>query len=675
MTYRIARGECRDLDRGRHLEWLLANGMGGFAMGTVSGINTRRYHGLLVAATRPPAERILALAGLEAGIQRDNETVWISANEYPGVIHPEGYRHIESFEVDGEAVWQYAVGRDRLERATRIGQGVNQVAVSFRNRGKTTIRLVLRPLVAVRDYHGNSTFSGSFPDQTQFLDDATAIEHAGTVVLLGHCGADRTAVQGWYYRFHHAREADRGLDPSDDLFCPCELAYVLKPGDEAQIVTSASLAESEGSPASGLLAAQRDPAKDRGGLETIEDEAAQASRLSALGSTTGDSERRVSLSQDSPAGSDPVAESLIQAASKFLVAASGRTSIIAGYPWFTDWGRDTMIALPGVCLCTGRIETAREILRSYARHVKDGLIPNRFPEEGGADYNTADATLWFGYAIQQTLDAEWDEPFAVEMLALLEGIVDHHLEGTHFGIMADPEDGLLTQGVPGLQLTWMDAKIGSWVVTPRHGKAVEINGLWINFLRSAEWIAGRLGQNASGYRMLAEKAEASFDAAFWDPAVGWYRDIAHPQDSALRPNQVIAMGLLFGPATGDHATLALDAVEKHLLTPYGLRTLGPDEPGYRGRFEGPLSELDSAYHQGTVWPWLLGPYVDAVLRVTGDWERARKALARAPEMLSERGLGGIAEVYDGDSPHRPNGCPWQAWSVSEILRAWLKTAH
>lgn len=633
MTYQIEGEACRNLALGRHLEWLLTNGLGGFAMGSVSGINTRRYHGLLVAAIRPPAERVLILAGIEAGIYKGDETNWISANEYSGVIHPEGHRFIEGFEVDGQAIWRIAVGEARIEKSIQMDLGCNQTTICYKNTGESAIHLVLRPLVAIRDYHGNFAFDARFPEKCEFEEGTTGIQHEVTRVCLGHTGATRSPVQGWYYRFNHVREDERGLDPGDDLYCPCELGYVLKPGECAEVTASATLA--------GELGGGQPEGPTHRGLETPVQVA-----------------------------DDEVERKLIQAASKFLVTASGRTSIIAGYPWFTDWGRDTMISLPGICLCTGKVGTAREILRSYTRHVKDGLIPNRFLEDGGADYNTADATLWFGYAIQQTLEREWDGAFALEMLALIERIVDHHLEGTHFGIMVDPDDGLLTQGVPGLQLTWMDAKIGSWVVTPRHGKAIEINGLWVNLLRSAEWIASRLDQNPDGYRQLAEKAEASFDAAFWDEDRGWYRDIAHPADSSLRPNQVIAMSLPFGPAKGEHAVRALAAVEERLLTPCGLRTLSPDEPGYRGRFEGPLPELDSAYHQGTVWPWLLGPYVDAVLRVTDDRERARKALDRVPEMLEERGLGGIAEVYDGDAPHRPNGCPWQAWSVSEILRAW-----
>jgi predicted glycogen debranching enzyme len=372
---------------------------------------------------------------------------------------------------------------------------------------------------------------------------------------------------------------------------------------------------------------------------------------------------------------------LQSAASAFFVKTEERSSIIAGYPWFTDWGRDTMISIPGLCLHTGRVEEARKILADYASQCEKGLIPNRFVESGQhPDTNTVDATLWFANAIYKTLMAEWDEGFAWRMMATLESVYDWHVNGTLFGIVVDQSDGLLTQGEPGVQLTWMDAKVGDWVVTPRHGKPVEINGLWINALRIMEWLSGKLKAIKADdlrhepdiYRVAAEKAESNFDRKFWHEVRGHYLDTVDPDDASLRPNQVIAMALPFSPVNPEHAKKALGVVARELVTPCGLRTLGPNEPGYRGRYKGSLPELDAAYHQGTAWPWLLGSYATALVRYLDDRKEAKKVLRQVKQMLGEYGLGGVAEVYDGDEPQEPGGCPYQAWSVAEILRAWIE---
>jgi predicted glycogen debranching enzyme len=334
-----------------------------------------------------------------------------------------------------------------------------------------------------------------------------------------------------------------------------------------------------------------------------------------------------------------------------------------------------MISIPGLCLHTGRVAEARRIIVDYAAQMKQGLIPNRFVEEGEEpEYNTADGTLWFANAIYRTLLAEWEEAFARRALRALEEMFHWHVEGTLFGIGVDPEDGLLRQGAPGVQLTWMDAKVDGWVVTPRHGKPVEIAALWINAVRILEWLAGKLGKPTSKYAEAAAKAESRFEEKFWREPLGYYLDTAEPDDASLRPNQVLAMSLPFTPMDPGHARRALGVVARELLTPVGLRTLAPDSPGYRGRFKGPLTELDAAYHQGSVWPWLLGPYVTALVRFTGDRTEARRLLKPLREMLDEYGLGGIAEVYDGDEPRTAGGCPWQAWSVAETLRAWVEDA-
>lgn len=624
MRFEFDARQCRDLEFARSREWILTNGLGGFAMGTVAGINTRRYHGLLIAATRPPAERTLLLAGLEASVQTDGEPVWISSNQYAGVVYPEGYLYAESFVLDAAATWAFRLPDASVTKRVSMNHGANRVRVEFENTGPKPFLLTLRPFTACRSYHANFHESPDYPASIEFPKDRTVVVHKGVTLVLSHKGAQRTPVEGWYYRFEHRQEVERGLDPRDDLFCPCELRYEVMPGCQAVLEAWEGLAE---------------PICEEG-------------------------------CSGGAAPKPSVEEQLRAAAEKFLVEGNDRPSIVAGYPWFTDWGRDTMIALPGICLSTGRVALAREILRAFARTMMNGLIPNRFLESGAVEYNTCDATLWYANAAYETLLAEWDQGFAEELLQVLREVWTWHRAGTMNGIAMDPIDGLLTQGADGQQLTWMDAKVGSWVVTPRHGKPVEVNGLWVNMLRIAAWLCERLSQDPGEFVAAADLAEASFNDRFWIESRGHYFDTVDPQDASMRPNQVIAMALPFGPAKGDRALAALRVVELELLTPVGLRTLGPGEPGYRPRFEGPIAELDAAYHQGTVWPWLLGPYVSAVLRLTGDRRRARMALSQVREMLGEKGLGGIAEVYDGDPPHRPNGCPWQAWSVAEVLRAW-----
>jgi predicted glycogen debranching enzyme len=436
-------------------------------------------------------------------------------------------------------------------------------------------------------------------------------------LFLHHAGYEAAPSAGWYYRFENRIEKERGLDPVDDLYAPVELSCLLDGG--ARIVFTASTEERP----------------------------------------------RLGVFEDS--GDWSLEERLEHSARHFLVETTERASIIAGYPWFTDWGRDTMIALPGICLETGEIGHAKRILRSYASQMREGLLPNRFVDGGEEpDSNTVDATLWFAWAIHQTLLAELDLELAEEAAGWLEEVYRWHVEGTKFGIRVDPQDGLLTQGGDGLQLTWMDAKIGEWVVTPRTGKPVEICALWVNLLRTLEWLCGELGRDGLVYRLAADKAESNFDEVFWRDSLGHYMDVAQPDDGSLRPNMVLALALPFSPANGPRALRSLDSARKLLLTPRGLRTLAPGEMGFRSRWEGDMKSRDSAYHQGTVWPWLLGFYFLACQRLGSDPGFARESL---DAMTLECGLGGISEVYDATDPQRPGGCPWQAWSVAAALMA------
>lgn len=630
MRYTLDESQCRNLEVSSRREWLLTNGIGGYAMGTPSGIATRRYHGHLIAATTPPTGRTLLLASLDTFVQGSGAPVGISANQYPGAVFPEGFHYLRRFEAARDYVrWHFRIGPAEVSKELRLHPGQNAVTIRFRNEGKTPILLTVRPLVCHRDHHGDFFEHSGYPHELGFPPHGVTVEDTGVTLHLDAPGAQRLPAQGWYYRFEHQREIERGLPPRDDLFCPCELNWELSPGEEAVIVA-----------ADQPNIAPLPPAEDE---------------TDAVG----------------------VGAMLREAAERFLIEVEGRHTIVAGYPWFTDWGRDTMISLPGLCLHTGRIELARHILDDHARMLDGGLIPNRIPEHGvRPDDNTVDATLWFVNAIDRTLEAEWDQAFAKRMLAAVKDVVAHHVAGTKHGICVDPDDGLLTQGAEGLQLTWMDAKVGDWVVTPRHGKPVEINGLWINALRVAEKLAKKLkDKSASEFKKRADQAAASFEAKFWHDIRGHYLDTVDPVDASLRPNQVIAMALPHSPCDPAHAARALQVVGQELATPYGLRTLGPSEPGFRGRFEGPMSERDAAYHQGTVWPWLLGPYATAVAKFGEGSREARRLLREARTMLNDCGLGGISEVYDGESPQRPGGCPWQAWSVGEILRAWIEDAR
>lgn len=596
-------------------------------MGTPAGANTRRYHGCLVAAVNPPAERWVLLANVECFAVVHGRSLGLSTNQYVGALHPNGYERLAEFSVGSYAEWVWDVGDGQVRKRLAMHPGVDACTLEYTNLTLYTVTFVLRPLVSHKEYHGNFRKLDFYPDRLSFGIDRTVLTHREVTLHLEHPGANRMPTSGWYYRFEHQVEVDRGLEPVGDLFCPCELTYEVPAGGSVSLVAS-----------------------------------------------TEEAQEPYLFNPEPLAESASVRERLERAAEAFLVSEGPRSTIIAGYPWFTDWGRDTFISLPGLCLCTGRIGMAKSILRSFASQMHQGLIPNRFVEHGVVpEYNTVDGTLWFVNAAWKTLQSKWDADLAAEALAWVRDVVEWHVEGTLYGISVDHKDGLLTQGAPGMQLTWMDAKVGDWVVTPRHGKPIEVCGLWLNALRIGLELALKLGEDTSLFERWLTLGSLHFERKFWRQKLGHYLDTVDPDDASLRPNQVIAMGLPFSPlADGSHATKAIQKVTQELLTQHGLRTLGPKDPSYHGRFEGSMAERDAAYHQGTVWPWLLGSYVTALVRVSGSKEKGRSLLERSSSWLEERGLGGIAEVYDGDEPQRPDGCPWQAWSVAELLRAWVE---
>jgi predicted glycogen debranching enzyme len=482
----------------------------------------------------------------------------------------------------------------------------------------------------------------------------TAVAGAAPYFLAAY-GADGMPGQfspegTWYYNVQLAAEDARGFGGGEDAYQVGHFAVTLRPGESAHFVAAVERAQAVWGAISGALERER---------------ARRQIVMTGLG--------------DIPA--DDVTAQVRLAADAFLVrrgfAAEAGTTVVAGYPWFTDWGRDSMIALPGLCLMTGRAADAAGILRTFAASVSEGMLPNRFPDSGETpEYNTIDATLWFFRAIERYVEATGDRALLRDLWPVLVEIISWHQRGTRYNIHVDAADGLLSGGEPGVQLTWMDAKVGDWVVTPRIGKPVEINGLWHHALRlMADW-APEQGAAVAPYIAAADAAAAGFVRRFWDSERGYLCDVVDTpggDDAALRPNQCIALMLPTCPLPVMDARRALTAVTAQLLTPYGLRTLAPTDPRYIGRYNGGPMERDGAYHQGTVWPWLLGPYVDAFLRLGGARVQARALLSPLVDTLRMAGIGSISEVFDGDAPHTPGGCPMQAWSVAEVLRLWLAT--
>lgn len=638
----LGTAELSPFDAAARREWLSVNARGGFASGSVAGASTRRYHALLVAALKQPHGRMALLGRIDETVTVQGSHFDLSTNRYPNqVVYPDGWRYVTEFTPWPVPTWTFRMPGDTvLVKRVFLARGRNTVYVTYTLReAPAGVTLTLTPLVCWKSYHAQMHPWPGFPyRQGPEVGgwSVQATEDAPIVRLLAR-GARWKGAGWWHERITHDREQERGLDCEEDLYCPAVATLTLQLGQTATLVGTAEPDEPEDST-----------------VALAEIIAHHSALVQAAGS----------------AAADDTGRDLVLAADQFIIRSpAGRATLLAGYPWFTDWGRDTMIALPGLCLVTGRPEVAREILDGFAAHLSEGMIPNRFPDAGETpDYNTVDATLWFVHACARYVDVTGDRDFQKRLLPVLEEIVRYHLRGTRFNIHADPADGLLAAGAPGVQLTWMDAKIGDWVVTPRAGKPVEINALWINALSVlAAWKGKRKGAE---YTAHADRAADSF-AQFIRPDGRGLYDLLTEEgapDAAIRPNQVIAAALPHSPLTDKQAKAVVDTVLAELLTPYGLRTLAPSDLVYRSHYAGSPVERDSAYHQGTAWPWLLGPFVDAYRRVYGNEIRVRQLLAPLEAHLRDYGVGGIAEIFDGDQPHRPSGCPWQAWSVAEILR-------
>jgi predicted glycogen debranching enzyme len=583
----------------------------------------------------------------------DGKRYELSANQYAGAIHPQGHQYLDSFRIDPFPIFCYRVEEIEIEKSVFLLHGENTVVIRYALFGDLEGRrcsLESRPLIAFRDYHSTTHANDSLNRHVEIAPDrATITPYSDLPSLYFAHNADSIDSSGfWFYNFDYERERERGLDFAEDLYSPFVLHFDLAGGRAIDIIAS-----------------------------TLDHDVAEASQMEDR-----ELERRKNVLSEAPRD-DGFVHLLTVAADQFIVSRGQQNSVIAGYPWFGDWGRDTMISLPGLTLVTGRFEEARNILRAFAQSIDRGMLPNRFPDAGEQpEYNTVDATLWMFHAVFEYLRYTDDYDFVQrELYAPLADIVEWHERGTRYGIGVDV-DGLLHAGEPGVQLTWMDAKIGDWVVTPRTGKPVEIQALWYNALRVMERLANefRDRDQAAHYGSLADFARTRFLQVFWNETDGCLYDVLSDSgpDRSIRPNQIFAVSLPYALLPREQALRVVEVCEWELLTPYGLRTLSPRDPNYRGHYGGDPYSRDSAYHQGTVWPWLLGPFLKAYVKVHGESSDARSRAVKFLEPLRahlwQAGLGQISEVFDGDAPHHPGGCIAQAWSVAEVLRTYIEDA-
>jgi len=633
------------VDEMKQQEWLEPDGLGGFASGTVAGIRTRRYHALLLAATEPPAGRVVLVNGFDASVETANGVFALSSQLYPpGVVHPDGSRRIVEFTREPWPKWLFA-----LEDGTKVEQeiftlhGAAMVALSWRPvSAPGTASLSVRPFFSGRDYHSLHHENPAFRFQPD-IEGRRAVWHpyAGIPAIVAlHNGIYRHASD-WYRNFVYEQERERGLDFTEDLAAPGTFTFDLGAGEAALILAAQGFADvPAGKTASELLADLR----------------------------AAESARRKSF-----------VAPLDRAADAYLVKRGKGKTIVAGYPWFTDWGRDSFIALRGLCVATGRLDEARDILLEWSGVVSEGMLPNRFPDRGDEpEYNSVDASLWYVIAAHDFLTEAKSSKVKMTpsqktaLRAAIDAILSGYSRGTRYGIRMDA-DGLLAAGTSGVQLTWMDAKIGDWVVTPRVGKPVEIQALWLNAL----WIGS---QFSAAWKQALARGLDSFHRRFWNAEEICLYDVldvdhqAGKLDPSFRPNQIFAVGgLPLQIVEGERAEKIVDAVEKRLWTPLGLRSLAPGAPGYAPRYRGSPGERDAVYHQGTVWPWLAGAFVEAWLRVRGGTEAAKQEartrfVAPLQTHLNHAGLGHVSEIADAEPPHTPQGCPFQAWSLAELLR-------
>jgi len=621
---------CGDLVAGGAREWLVPDGVGGYAMGTVSGLRTRRYHALQVIAGSSPSSRRVGLVALDPVLSlRGGRRIELGVNEWAGgVVNPTGHRYLARFDLaDGLPRWRWRVGDVLLERELACAHGAPALGVVYRLvTGSAPVQLTLDALVTWRDAHGERTAGGPEPVM-RAASGGCVVEDAYRLA-----GPGWRPAGGWWRGAYMREEAERGLTAVEDLWHAGRFTAELRPGEAMEISAWAGDLATPPRPATELVAGAR-------------------------------ARSRAIVARAKPA--DATAATLARAADAFIVAGMDGPDVVAGYPWFGAWSRDTMLSYEGLFLTTNRAAEGRELLISYAATLSEGMLANT-ADTGSVEYNTADGTLWFLHAVGRHVATTGDFDLAAELLPALLDVVDHHLAGTRYGIGADPIDGLLRQGADGEALTWMDARVDGEPVTPRRGKPVEVNALWVNGLATVIKLAWQARTGAGAAVRAHPEALAGFARRFPAPT-GWLHDVVDGpagDDATLRPNQLLAWSLPYAPLRPEPATL--QAIGSALMTPLGLRSLAPGAPGYQGVHHGGSAARDTAYHMGTVWPWLIGPFVAA-------WHRlgvsADQTISDADDHLGEYGLGSVSETADGDAPHEATGCPFQAWSVAETLRA------
>ncbi len=639
-------------------EWLLTNSRGGFSSGTVTGCNTRRYHGLLIGTQNPPSNRMAALSNCLETISCEDRSFSPSCFEFDHTLHPMGYNHLLEFRKDLGVHFEYDLDFTNLTKSVYLLPDSDIVAIVYEfSDVRKVFEFAVRPFTAMRDFHAMQHSSASITSvwDEHFLSVCNQSAQAGQLVF--RCESMRFQHQSeWWHHFLYRLERQRGQDCFEDLWSPGQ--YKCTIDGPQRIILWAGLFDSR---QSGQILDEMD-------LET------------AIDAIALDQKEQLN---DSVAV-DAASQKLYLAAGQFVIERTiddeVTPTILAGYPWFLDWGRDTFIALEGICLSTQHYVVAWGVLKTFAKAVSEGMIPNRFDDYGNEPhYNSIDASLWFVHAAFQYLNITGDrQNFSATLLPAVKWIMDSYRKGTRFGICAD-KDQLITGGDMDTQLTWMDAKHDGIAFTPRYGKAVEINALWYsNLCRLVEFYKGKNNEEEHFYHQLSEQVRLGFQQLFWNESKGYLNDCILPTgkaDTSLRPNQIFAVSLPFTPLTISQAKKVVDIIENNLLTPYGLRSLSPSDPRYKSHYTGSMARRDAAYHQGTVWGWLIGPFVEAYLKVHGfdptAKRRCRGFLTPLLEHLDQDGcLGNISEIFDGDKPHRPRGTFAQAWSVAEVLRTW-----
>lgn len=623
-------------------EYVEANGLGGFSSGTFSGAHSRKYHGLLVASLNPPVQRTVVVSKMDETVFINNEYFHLGCNQFPGTLYPFGVQYLTAFDRKLFPEWTYEVKGIRIKKTIAAIYGENTTVVLYEVlEAPDKFQFELQPFYNSRDFH-------SIAKANEHIGHPYIFEK-GTFRTMNYQGCPEFFINvpksqfiehhAWYNHFEYLQEYERGMEFKEDLFTHGKFSVTLRKGIRLGVIVSLA---------------------DPTGRDVIKLFRAEKARREAL---------------VKPFTYHDALGQLALAADQFIVKRGDLNTIIAGYPWFSDWGRDTMISLPGLCLVTGRIKDAKRILQKFSEYISEGMIPNRFPDNGEKpEYNTIDAVLWFFHALYKYYQYTSDKLFIKSLLPQLRDIIEWHYKGTRYTIQVDPKDDLLSGGQTGVQLTWMDAKVGDWVVTPRTGKPVEINALWYNALSSMDYFLRELNYHADAelYHKRALKVHESFNKVFWNEELNCLFDRIEGEQGIgeIRPNQIYALSLPFPVLAKDRAIQVIEVMRLELLTPRGLRSLSPGHPDYKGKYEGNVVQRDASYHQGAVWAYLTGAYVDALYYAYGDEakEESTYLLNAIFEHLSEAGLGTLSEIFDGDEPHTPRGCFSQAWSVAEVLR-------